>query len=82
MAGGDGGGRSPGARPALALRGAMAVASAGGRLLAARLGHCGSVRGPGGAGSRGAWRDGAAEAARCSLRGLAGARVVWCGVVW
>ncbi|XP_036244287.1 tRNA (guanine-N(7)-)-methyltransferase non-catalytic subunit WDR4 [Molothrus ater] len=41
MAGGDGGGRSPGARPALALRGALAVASGGGRLLAARPGHGG-----------------------------------------
>ncbi|XP_064262839.1 tRNA (guanine-N(7)-)-methyltransferase non-catalytic subunit WDR4 isoform X3 [Passer domesticus] len=38
MAGGDGGGRSPGARPALALRGALAAASGGGRLLAARPG--------------------------------------------
>ncbi|XP_066033194.1 tRNA (guanine-N(7)-)-methyltransferase non-catalytic subunit WDR4 [Chamaea fasciata] len=41
MAGGDGGGRSPGARPALELRGAAAVASGGGRLLAARRGHGG-----------------------------------------
>ncbi|KAM7032059.1 tRNA (guanine-N(7)-)-methyltransferase non-catalytic subunit WDR4 isoform 2-T2 [Passerculus sandwichensis] len=41
MAGGDGGGRSPGARPALALRGALAAASGGGRLLAARPGHGG-----------------------------------------
>lgn len=43
--GGGSGGRSPGPRPALALRGALMAAGGGSRFLAARYRELGSVRG-------------------------------------